>query len=1147
MPMNLRDRIRQALNEPLDGDVFEECAATLLKPHYADLQWVSGPNDAGQDGLGETQDGTKFVLVVTTQRNYSANLRKSLRSYQRAGGDLRAVVFATSRSVSGQMRTSLPKKIAAEFDTKLLAIHDQAKFVDLLYDSPAWRRKLLPAVSAPVSALTRDFSRAFSDLSLGLVGRDVEQEQLLAATGDVIVSGVPGVGKSYLLEHLCKAHDWAWLDLSRDRSISISDLADDISDKKPVRIIADDVHFDLEHLALLDQLRQELDVPFHIVACCWPTRLDDVRSRRPHAQIVNVSELTRDQIRDIVIAAGVNGPPALHATILEQARGRPGLAVLLARACADNRVIEAVRGDLLARHTLAFLQRALSHNPRHELAILALTDTYGASVETVSTVLGKDLGSVADMLRTVATSGTIDEAPWQRGALVVQPESLRYALVRETFFSGPGSLNVRSVVAKLPEPTTAAIPLIVAALRGARVDRDLINKVTDWRDRRTVVAYAQLGPQELKLAIQRAPRCLSEIARETLQAQGVSDTLVHALLTASVGDNRPKDQTSDHPLRVLSDFFKMSRCGIDQRESAIRAAVTWAEHGGSSEHAAHVIVAALYPGIDEGETDLVLPRTLHLRYGPFRPHVIRELARLWDIALDFLRRHSTVPPRVILDGLQRWLYPGLLARSEHEDDESDAAIRVVGLRVAADLAGIYADRPIALRTLAARANPVGAAIAVPVRMPFDALYREPISDEDMHLVPPRLTEAEKCKLDDAAAESAEQEIEQIADLIAEIEYEATTVGVVSPPLLPEFAESVARKTTDAVALARAFMDRNCASEVLNSIVRHIAEEEQEGYWHLVNDMFRQPHYRQIALWAMCSEAAPADIRTMLVTEYRRSDLWVVANCFIDGQLSSEELALMLEDTARPEAQELAVQLLASARYAADSETVLPNEVRQRCRELVAGYRLLRVDGDLASRGNLGLVLRDDTELFAEWLCGWFERASANPGEWLDPYLCDMLRKLPVEIRHQLIGRIPADLRSLDADDVVAELVSNDLDNARALFARSDLEHLHSSALTVDAPDEAWLQIALSALDADHTIDAVAYASEFGRGIVMWGGSTSIQTRIDQFNALRDVLAPGQREAGEQLLDACVALHERLRDKEQEREHHEEVFGLPSHD
>ena len=170
MAIDLRDRIRRALDDRLDGETFEQCAVDLLGPQYAKLQWVPGGTDAGQDGIGETYDGTQFILVVTTQRTYAANLRKSLQSHRAAGGDSRAVVLATSRTVSGRKRVSLPGEIHSEFGLELLEIHDRETFVDLLHDNPTVRRKLLPRISAPVSALTRNFHRAHADLSLGLVG-----------------------------------------------------------------------------------------------------------------------------------------------------------------------------------------------------------------------------------------------------------------------------------------------------------------------------------------------------------------------------------------------------------------------------------------------------------------------------------------------------------------------------------------------------------------------------------------------------------------------------------------------------------------------------------------------------------------------------------------------------------------------------------------------------------------------------------------------------------------------------------------------------------------------------------------------------------------------------------------------------------------
>ena len=135
------------------------------------------------------------MLVVTTAGDFTRNLRNSLTSYRNAGGDRQAVVLATSRAVSGRTQLELPAKIKGEFGVELLETHEREAFVELLAEHLAWRRVLLGLTSGPASALIREFQRAHAELDLGLIGRDDELQTLSTATGDLIVSGLPGVGK----------------------------------------------------------------------------------------------------------------------------------------------------------------------------------------------------------------------------------------------------------------------------------------------------------------------------------------------------------------------------------------------------------------------------------------------------------------------------------------------------------------------------------------------------------------------------------------------------------------------------------------------------------------------------------------------------------------------------------------------------------------------------------------------------------------------------------------------------------------------------------------------------------------------------------------------------------------------------------------
>ncbi|MCY3734542.1 MAG: hypothetical protein OXG42_09715 [Chloroflexi bacterium] len=141
-----------------------------------------------------TRLGTEFLFVVTTARDFTRNLRRSIRSYQDADGERTAVVLATSRPVSGRERLNLRSQIRREFGVELLDVHDRETFVGLLAEDPPWRIRLLRLSRGPAGALTREFQRDHADLPLGSVGRDAEFEALDSATGDLIVFGEPGPG-----------------------------------------------------------------------------------------------------------------------------------------------------------------------------------------------------------------------------------------------------------------------------------------------------------------------------------------------------------------------------------------------------------------------------------------------------------------------------------------------------------------------------------------------------------------------------------------------------------------------------------------------------------------------------------------------------------------------------------------------------------------------------------------------------------------------------------------------------------------------------------------------------------------------------------------------------------------------------------------
>ena len=249
MPDALDRAIRDAIAQPLDGATFERCAVDLLRTDYPSLRPVEGGNDAGMDGLGELPDGTQFFLVATVQQAARANLERNVKSHIDAGGKRRAVVFATTRNISGRRRIELEHLLRDQFGVRLAGVHDRADFVARLYRNAAWRRELL-GIPGAARALSRLPATRHSTPEIPLVGRDQELQRLRTIEGDLVIVGKPGIGKTFLLQHLIE-DDWGLFDDVWD----ISQLEDAIRDMQPTRIV--DASVDWSTLQQRTELRPQ--------------------------------------------------------------------------------------------------------------------------------------------------------------------------------------------------------------------------------------------------------------------------------------------------------------------------------------------------------------------------------------------------------------------------------------------------------------------------------------------------------------------------------------------------------------------------------------------------------------------------------------------------------------------------------------------------------------------------------------------------------------------------------------------------------------------------------------------------------------------------------------------------------------------------
>ena len=557
MPDPLYDSIEQAIGQRLDAGLFERCAVDLLRQGYPELRGTPPNHDAGIDGISGSDSDPEFILVVTTAQDFARNLRRSVERYVSAGPPCRAVVLATSREVTGQRRLDLIEELSRRWGVRLQAVHDRGEFVRLLYDNPRWRKDLLD-IGGTARALSRFPANRRPTPAISLIGRDQDLERLRRATGDLVVVGKPGVGKTFLLDQLA-SEGWCLFDADR----GVADLPDAIRAMRPERIVIDDAHLAGEsRIPQIRRLRMEMDANFGIVAVTWPGQVPAVSTALEDAVRVDVEELDRDQILSIIKEVGVEGPVELQHRLVDQAHGRAGLAVTLARACVTGKVREVVSGDALLEDLVGWYERTLGPASRHTLGALALGGDYGATLEQVRDIVDLDRPTVSELIRGMASGGTIDEVSLAgRQRMRVQPESLRYALVHDVFFGGAGAFDVWQAVSCLDHPSSAALPVIGAIHRGARVDRAQLRDLVDWSDERTAIEYAQLGVTEFRTAIERAPHRRTSIAGAAYRYGTDRKRALEILMEQAIGDRRAEHNTPEHPLRIVASFLPGARDG----------------------------------------------------------------------------------------------------------------------------------------------------------------------------------------------------------------------------------------------------------------------------------------------------------------------------------------------------------------------------------------------------------------------------------------------------------------------------------------------------------------------------------------------------------------------------------------------------------
>lgn len=1100
----IRDPFYQAivekLNFSLDGNLFEACSNSLLRKYYPTLVPIPGGTDSGMDGA--TADAGPF-LVCTTQSNVIRNLTKSIESYLRSGGLRREVILATSQSLTPAKRTNLENR-ARELGFRMRQIYERAAMAELLYNESRWCKELLGLSGRP-PALTVFPQTERPLLDLPLVGREGLVEKLQSLAADCLIIGAPGSGKTFLLRTLALKGSGLFLVDSNKAAITEA-----IRDQQPRTIFVDDAHFHLDILSRLRHIRSEIKADFSIIAVSWDGDKDRIAETLSltSSQIIRLGLLTRDEIVEVIKHVGIAGPVELVREIVDQAEGKPGLAVTLSFLCLQGDIRRVVYGESLAQTLGQAFQRLIGQEANQVLAAFALGGDRGMQMESVSCCLGLSLIDLQVRLSRLAAGGVIREgAP---DFLSVWPKALRYVLVRDTFYNGVCKLPTRALMQEVPDQSELVKTLIESARRGAIIPnlREMVESINSVQVLR---AYASLGISEARYVLSNYSEQLPHIGYSVLRV--APQYALPMLFDKAIGDKRELHNTLDHPLRWVQDWIREAAPGnveaIRRRKLLIEAVERWLNKRRDERIALQSLCLALIPKFESHSSDPGSGDTVNIHRSLLTHDELAQVGEMWSKATELLKSFSNIDWPFLFTAIHGWLHPLIGIRTPISDNTQQLMDSITE-KVLRSIAEISAERPGVQQKIREISSDMSFDINTTKDHDFEVLF--PKEDFENYDEWQRQQEESIHRL---AADWRSLPHEEITSRIMRFEHEAAIVAKGYPRNVSFLCEELAATCDQPVVWADNFIKQGLPPDTVFPFLRKAIQRGEQGWQEVLQKCFNTDQYTRLAVAVTLSLANPSPdlLEQMLVHVEHHAD-YVKVSC-MRREVPDQTLALLLCH-ANPTISTAA----AIGEWLAEPQGDVRDSVIVHWKEAI-----LRTN---VREYWLSQILKQDGSLCFEWLLASIERE-----EWF--FIHDfrsrdrsetIISALTFEQRLAILEK----LQGRDGFyDLVEELVDNDLELYKELLKHEGLSDYHLLPLN-DHPIGAWVDKAILAYEAGYGSEEIISAA-FGISY-SWQGELSDMWRtwLSEFEQLsehddpmvRKIAAVGSKAASERIEKAVAS-------------------------